>query len=241
MERTTYLDTIRDRAAAAARAARLSTDAPVPSCPGWSVADLIRHLGGVYGWCSSIVQSGSRTDYVAGPADLSGSALVDWFEAQARLVVATLTDADPDKDVWTFGLPRTVRFWLRRQALETAMHCWDAQSAVGPADPFDSELATDGIDEFLDMMLPRVLRLLPGTWTGQTIHLHRTDGDGEWLVRLGPDGAVDVERSHGKGDVAVRGPASDLLLWMINRASAGSLEVFGDGTLIDRWAAEIRF
>ena len=46
---------------------------------------------------------------------------------------------------------------------------------------------------------------------GETLHFHRTDGDGEWLVRLTPDGP-EVERAHAKGDVAVRGSASDLLL-----------------------------
>ena len=73
---------------------------------------------------------------------------------------------------------------------------------------------------------------LPGS--GESIHLHATDGEGEWLVRLGGDGLV-VTREHAKGDVAMRAPASDLLLFLYGRAGAADAEVFGDATILERW------
>ncbi len=67
---------------------------------------------------------------------------------------------------------------------------------------------------------------------GETIHFHCTDGDGEWLARLGPDGARR-HAEHAKGDVAARGTASDLLLFLYGRVGADALEVFGDAALLD--------
>ena len=68
-----------------------------------------------------------------------------------------------------------------------------------------------------------------------SLHLHRTDGDGEWMVRT-VDGVLQVTREHGKGDVAVRGTASDLNLFMWNRLRPG-LEYFGDTAVVEAWAA----
>ena len=71
--------------------------------------------------------------------------------------------------------------------------------------------------------------------TGETIHLHCTDGEGEWLVRLAP-GGVNVVNEHAKGDVAARGAASDLLLMMWGRVPVTQVEVFGDASLLERWS-----
>ena len=72
------------------------------------------------------------------------------------------------------------------------------------------------------------------------MHLHATDGDGEWLVRLGADGVV-VTREHAKGDVALRASASDLLLFLYGRRDASVGEVFGDAALLDRWQQLVRW
>ena len=89
-------------------------------------------------------------------------------------------------------------------AHEVAVHRWDAQTAVGAPQPIDRELAVDGIQEAFDIM-PARLAANPPSGAGETIHLHCTDGEGEWLLRLTPDGVV-VTREHAKGDVAAAGP-----------------------------------
>jgi uncharacterized protein (TIGR03083 family) len=227
---------ITNGAAALQRAGRIDLSAPVPSCPGWTVTDVVAHVGGVHRWAASIVRSGVRSDF---PSP-DGTDLLQWCAAGTTELVAALEAADPDANVWTFGLPRSVRFWLRRQALETTLHAWDAGNAVGDALTIDAELAADGLDEFLDFV-PRGLQREPGSWSGETVHVHRTDGPGEWLVTLGPSGAGTVERVHGKGDVAVRGGSADLWLWATNRAVSDRLEVLGDAALLTRWAAEVHF
>ena len=88
--------------------------------------------------------------------------------------------------------------------------------------------------------MPTRLAGNPVTGEGETIHLHCTDGEGEWLVRLAPDGAT-VTREHAKGDVAARGTASDLLLLVWGRITPDAVDVFGDAALLARWQDRTRF
>ena len=239
MDSARYVDAVRTGAATIAAAGRTNIKARVPSCPEWTLTDLISHVGGVHRWAAGIVRTGQRGQFEGPPDGLGGEQLVQWAEEQAAVLVETLEAADPDADVWTFGRPRTVRFWLRRQGQETTLHAWDAAAALGVAGPLSGDFAADGLDEFLGEMLVRVVAQKPHSWTGETLHFHRTDGEGEWLVRLGPEGQVAVDRTHGKGNAALRGPASDLLLWATNRIDAPNLERFGDQALLHRWTQEI--
>jgi uncharacterized protein (TIGR03083 family) len=241
MEPGTYVEAIRNGSPALLDAARANLDAPVPSCPGWNVADLVAHTGGVWGWAANIVRTGARSEFPVPPEGVGGTDLLAWAEARSRELIGTLETADPASDCWTFGLPRSRFFWFRRQALETAVHAWDGQHAAGRAAPIDPVLASDGIDEFLAVMLARQLGAHPEGWSGQSVHFHCTDDGGEWTVRLGPAGAVTVERAHAKADVAVRGPASSVYLWCLNRVAAPEVEVIGDSSLAERWTSEIAF
>jgi len=127
-------------------------------------------------------------------------------------------------------------------AVETALHRVDGELAAGAPTPIDTALAVDGVDELFEVSIPHrgTGRLHRG---GETIHLHATDPDlgegaGEWLIVLGAD-AVTVEHAHAKGDVAVRGSASDLLLLLWNRVDSAGLEVFGDRTILERWRSAV--
>jgi predicted lipid carrier protein YhbT len=71
------------------------------------------------------------------------------------------------------------------------------------------------------------------------VHLHCTDLDGEWLVTL-TSPRPTVERVHAKGDVAARGTASDLDLFLWGRIGGDALEVFGDRELLDRFQGATR-
>jgi predicted lipid carrier protein YhbT len=113
------------------------------------------------------------------------------------------------------------------------MHRFDAQLAAGTTEPIERTLAVDGIDELFELIpyWPLADRV---RGAGETLHFHTTDGDGEWLVELGPDG-LTVTREHAKGDVAARGTASNLLLFLYGRIPSDELEVFGDAALLARW------
>jgi uncharacterized protein (TIGR03083 family) len=144
------------------------------------------------------------------------------------------------KMVATWAGQQPAIFWPRRMAIETALHRWDAQAARGDAAPVSTPLALDAIDELFEVILPwrGTVDVAP---EGTTAHLHATDvdgGAGEWLVTFVSAG-IAVEHAHAKGDLAVRGTASDLLLLLWNRIGPERCEVFGDAGLLERWRAEI--
>jgi hypothetical protein len=116
------------------------------------------------------------------------------------------------------------------------VHRIDAELTAGvDVTPVDPAFAVDGIDEVLFMMLP-ISGPEPIGGNGETVHLHATDIEGEWLVTLLPESAT-AERGHAKGDAAIRGTASDLLLQVWGRDALGELEVFGDESVIARFRA----
>ena len=244
MEPAEHLAVLERSAGRLVGAATGGLDRPVPSCPGWHVADLVAHIGRTWGWSATIVETGERAERPEPPGDLDEGSLLRWAEGHLARLLAALRDADPESGCWTFGMPRTRRFWFRRQALETALHAWDVERASDAAEPIPGEVAADGVDEYLTVMVPRWMENHPDhSWRGETFHLHRTDGDGEWLVRLGPGRTAAVEAAHGKGDVAVRGTGEDLWLWCTNRRRSDGLavDVLGDFALATRWSAEITF
>ncbi|WP_245556960.1 maleylpyruvate isomerase family mycothiol-dependent enzyme [Jongsikchunia kroppenstedtii] len=207
-------------------------DRPVPTCPEWDVAELIRHLGGVHRWVRRTFL-GTTDEPRVNQHELSGQELVDWYRPNLDAIVAELTDRDPAEPVRSFVGDATVGFWCRRQAQETAMHRYDLDTAIRPGDerPIDSALAADGIDEWLELFVPRFLGLGPGIpadMVGMTMHLHADDIDGgEWSLALTADG-IDWSRAHSKADAALRAGVSDLLLAVWHRTPLSDVQVFGD-------------
>ena len=230
--------TAREGAAVGAVAAACDLDAPVPSCPRWPLHKLVGHLGWVYNWVSEHIEQRSATvlnrDDVPRPPQ--GEAVVPWYAESHARVLAALGDIGPAEEVWSWAGINTGAFWHRRLAQESLIHRWDAENAVGEPGPLDSDLAADGVDELLDVILPFQARAAQGPLPAGTLHLHRTDGDGEWLCRIA-EGAVEVERIHGRGDVAVRGTGEqlDLVLW--RRIEPGDAAVFGDVGVLAAWTA----
>ena len=217
-------------------AARHDPTAEVPTCPGWRVDDLLRHVSVTHRWSERIVRERmmERAELQTPPSHDS----LSWYEAGLAQLVATLRATDLSTPVWTFSpADRTARFWARRQAHETQVHRVDAELATGKVTPIDPAVAVDGIAESLEVMAPRMAKA--GVTAGGTVHLHATHVDGEWLIRF-VDGAIEVEQGHAKGDAAVRGPAADLYLWLWGRHDGAGLEVFGDQAAADRLVALTR-
>ena len=223
MDHDDYVDAIRsDGDALAVAAARAGVGVPVPSCPLWSVADLLGHIGRIHRWVAELVvdRASERGPHWSENEPPPPAARVDWFSEGVAMLADALADAGPSVEMWSWTPEATSGFWARRQANETAVHRYDAQLAAGEIQPVAQALAVDGIDEFLTLIpfWPWAERV---RGTGETIHFHCTDGAGEWLVRLETDG-VAVTREHAKGDVAARGAASDLLLFCYGRVPSRS-------------------
>jgi len=237
-----YCGAIRREGHALEAAARASgVDAPVPSCPDWRVADLLAHVGRLHRWVAGIVESrgDDPPDHWSDAEPPPEAERLDWFGGGVDLVADALLRVEPATPAWSWTTDNTAGFWARRQANETAIHRWDAQLASGATEAIDHTLAVDGIDEFFGLIpFWRGASQLRGT--GESIHLHCTDGKGEWLARLGADGVV-VTREHAKGDAALRATGSDLMLFLYGRRDASSGEVFGDRELLDSWQRTVRW
>lgn len=237
MDRTSYLAHLRADADALVAGAAGALDRDVPTCPGWTVERLVGHVGRVHRWTAGWVRSGAAPEVERAPA---GPAVLDWTRQGTAELVDALESLDADAPVDTWAGMQPAVFWPRRMAIETAVHRYDRQLATGDPSPIATDLAVDGVDEMFAVVLPQ--RDTSGLPDAGTIHLHATDPDlgeaGEWLVTLGDEG-LTVEHAHAKGDVAVRGPASDLFLLLWNRVDASGLQVFGDAGLLDRWRAAV--
>lgn len=214
--------------------------APVAACPGWNAAELVFHMCKVqamfHGMLSTEAQNPKDLPRVERPTHDDG--LADLFTQGAARLEHLLENIPDDKSVWTFAGPQPAAWVKRRMAHEVLVHRFDAEIAAGALTQTDEVICADGIDEKFGVFLP---------WFGDkvslahTVHLHCSDTDGEWMLGPGADG-VAVERAHGKGDVAFRGPAQLLLLalWRritVDEALAAGAEVFGDRAALDGFVA----
>jgi len=226
--------------ALASAAAEAGLDAAVATCPGWQVRDLLGHIGQVHRWAASFVHE-ARTDPPKGDSELadvpSDDELLDWYVAGHAALLGTLRNSRPDVECWTFlPAPSPLKFWLRRQAHETAVHRADADSAVANAPSFDPKFAVDGIDELLLGFMSRPRGRLVSD-PPVSLAVRATDADTDWTIHIGPSGR-EVTRGVARGDCIVEAPASDLYLLLWNRRTADGLKVAGDAKVLDLWRSK---
>ncbi|MFB4281547.1 MULTISPECIES: maleylpyruvate isomerase family mycothiol-dependent enzyme [unclassified Nonomuraea] len=233
-----------------ARLADLSGDlsVPVPTCPGWTLAELVTHVGQTHRWAVHVLrdQVQERIWSRQVPSGLAEGQSGDagWLTAGAAELLETLRATDPSMTVWTWGPDGTASWWPRRMLFELVVHRADAELALGVDPEIPAGTAIDGIEEFLHNLpyAAWVTRPLAELGVeGATIHLHASDTDGEWTITQGPAGKITWTRGHAKGDAAVRGPVSDLLLLLYGRRSPEGLTVHGDRALLERWLATAAF
>lgn len=242
MELATYLTSVRRDGDLIAATPIDALERPVPACPEWTIGKLIGHTGWVHRWVTGIVLA--PPDAPPSPKSVErapkGPEVVDWYRQAVDELLVALHAADPTTELSTFIGPRPARWWARRMAHETSVHRWDVQDGLGSPTPIDAELAVDGVEEALDTFVVRRFDHATFGSSGQTLHLHATDCDGEWMLTMTAD-ALTWERGHAKGDTAIRASASDLLLFLMSRRRAEQLELFGDPDLPGRWQAAANF
>jgi uncharacterized protein (TIGR03083 family) len=226
----------------AAAAGKAGLTAAVPTCPGWTVRNLLEHIGQVHRWAASYVREGPAAAPPFGgtgtpppPAEPPADGLLDWYRAGHGELLAALRAAPAGLQCWTFlPAPSPLAFWARRQAHETAIHRADAEAATGAVPSFRAPFAADGLDELLGGFFarrggklvadpPRSLRIAP------------TDTGRPWHITIGPAGR-EVSRDAGRpAGCTLRGRAADLypLLW--NRPPAHQPHVDGDPAVLQLW------
>lgn len=206
-------------------------DRPVPACPGWDVAEVVRHTAGVYANKVATLRLGRRPapdEWRAEPP--AGSDLLVWFRATLRALLDELIEHDPADHAWSWWpADQSVGFWYRRMALETVVHRVDVEMAVNQVTPVEAALAADGVDEVLSAFLAA---RDPGDTPARTGGVAVATGDRRWMVHL-DSGVVRVD-AHSAADAPAQltGPAAPLFLYLWGRGSLVGLDVEGDAELV---------
>jgi uncharacterized protein (TIGR03083 family) len=162
--------------------------------------------------------------------------LIDWFADGASALESLFRSSDPGEPVWTWSSEQTTGFWLRVQTIEAAVHRWDAENAIGAAQPVEAELAADAVAQTFEVMAPaRRARMQAPPGSGERFRFRQTDGRGDWTVHFEGDD-VRLNESTEPCDIELAGTASDLMLFLWNRIPADQLdEVKGDRDVLDRY------
>ncbi|MEZ0492244.1 maleylpyruvate isomerase family mycothiol-dependent enzyme [Kineococcus sp. TBRC 1896] len=189
-------------------------DAGVPGCPGWTVRDVVAHLTGVHRWAAALSRTAPGApvppDEDPSPADDPAAA----YAAAARALLAAL-DEDPDRPCTTLAGAGRAGDWYRRQAHETLVHTWDLADAAGAPRTGPADRVADAVEEVLDTLLPRQVRL--GRTAAVEVGVELL-GSRRWRLGTGPVVAT------------VAGPDTELLrlLWGRTTSTGTALVVAGD-------------
>ena len=211
-------------------------DAEVPSCPGWTLADLATHVGGVHRWAAA---RGTHRRAAAPTRRVHPRPpLADWYRAGLAELLDVLRVARRRRShlAPVPGAPRGGRVEAPPGA--RGDRCTggtpSARQASHP-DPIEPETASDGIDEFFELIVPRVIvrervERLDRAFTSTA----PTSPASGWC---GPTTAdTSSAASTPRATAAVRGPAASLLLYLYGRIdSTDEIEIIGDAAAAEAW------
>jgi uncharacterized protein (TIGR03083 family) len=248
METSRYLECLAgDYAVLRSAAASASPQAPVPCCPGWTLADVVSHVGEVYLHKATVMRDEKWPDPWP-PDEHAGLQPLTLLDDGYQELTAEFAARSPDEPSPTWYEPeQTVGFWIRRMAQETVVHRMDAQLAAGvPVTPAPDDLATDGVDEVLKRFLAYGSVQWPDEYASlQGGHLATADGadtivvttgQTSWTVRPAPDSVTVTDGRDGGARAEVAAAPDAMLRWLWGRAGDDAVTVTGDR----EWAAYLR-
>ena len=232
-----------------------SLDVQVPTCPEWTLFDLVQHLGeGRRSWAATVA-AGPAAAAKSAPegapaAPREREAVLAWLAASTQQLLDALREAGPDRGCWTWWgtsqSPSTCGAVARHQLQQIAVHTYDAQFTLGAPQPLPEEVALDGVEEFLSTCCATT-----AAWPHEpaVVDYHATEGR-SWRLWLSADGAraarlprpgllpgTAAGEDPDVADFSARGTASELVLALYGRTPVDSLELDGDRRLFDQLAA----
>jgi len=218
-------------------------DAPVDACPGWDVRKLIEHMAYIHRWAGFAVRNGRapETGEVAVLADTADTTeMAAWLRAGGTTLADDLATADPQAETWhVFPAPKKMWEWARRQAQETSMHRWDAEMATAGSSSIDATLAAEGVQEYLELGLPRVLSRGEGVIPPEsTLRITCTDVPGDWTITSNAGHCLITGGTVVAGsaaDAGLAGTAESLILVLMGRADRATIDIVGDARVADEW------
>ncbi len=239
--------------------ARVGMRSTVPGCPGWTVLDLVTHMGNEHAWAATVVETGRiATEMRDAPSSTRPRRVAEWYLGKAEDLYSVLRDAPPERECWNFAFGAgQVGFWSRRQTHETVMHGVDLSQSEGLEERVPAALAGDGVDETLGVFLHRMHRRGHAADLTAPVCLRATDVDRSWVVEPFPRSAIPAQASpsegrrraggdpppprvvpgHRAGVDLVEAPAAVLLkvLWKRATPADPELRVHGDEARVQRF------
>jgi uncharacterized protein (TIGR03083 family) len=241
-----YLTCLRADSARLAEVGRMGLSAEVPSCPGWTVEDVVRHTAEVYLHKIEAIHRNARPE--PWPPNLADRDALELYDEATAKLIAELERVGPDAPSWTFWpADPTSGFWFRRMAQETAVHRVDAELAHDVVTPIDRGLALDGIDEILRVMLG-------GPWWEENDTRYPVDAtvrvtaNGQsWTIQASATAVTVMSAGpgtdlHGADDevaAEIFGEADALLLWLWGRRGTDAVQVAGDDAVVESFRSRL--
>ncbi|MDT8914297.1 maleylpyruvate isomerase N-terminal domain-containing protein [Amycolatopsis sp. PS_44_ISF1] len=217
-----------------------SPDSPVPTTPGWTSSELLRHVGSIYRLARGWMTDGRRPAHWQ-RRPLPGEPVAEYFDTGRAELLAELSAHDPAAraSTWWPADP-TYGFWRRRMLHETLIHRFDAELAAATAHaPIPDDLAADGVDEVLTLYFDQKLATMGLAGTRHGTVGFRT-GNHSWIARAGPDETVAWRCSPAEAataDELVEAEAPKVYLWLWGRAAPTAVTVTGGHDLAAQvWA-----
>ncbi len=180
-------------------AAHSDPELPVPQYPGWTLRDLASHTASIHGR-TVLICRGLPTERISAPRVPEGTDPIDWYDETLEEMLAALRDMDPETPCWAFGPEQKLGFWERRMVVETGVHRWDAEQAVGRDEKLTDHVVRNALDEFPLMWQPHMGDL-------PTLEVVATDLGRHWLY------------GEGEAEHRIEGSGSDIYLALVCRPS----------------------
>jgi uncharacterized protein (TIGR03083 family) len=211
-------------------------ESAVPSCPGWIVRDAVEHTAEVFLHKVACMRDKVFPD--PWPPERGEEPTISYFRKAHDALLTELTSRDEHEyaETWWWD-ERTVAFWGRRMAHETAIHRVDVELAHDDVTPIDAELALDGVDEVLR-------RFLAGDWSDELIDdqpgtvVQVRSGGTTWRVVMEPKAIVAnvfLDRwPELPADATISGEPLTMYLWLWGRGPRDQLTIDGEPAVADQ-------
>jgi len=213
--------------------------APVPALEGWDVAEVLWHVAGVFEHKVRVMADNAWPDPWP-PAEFEDKEEIAFLRQAKTDLFEEFSRHDPSEQTTTFWRhDTTIRFWIRRMALEVAVHRYDGEQAHGDPTEIPADESLDGIDELLHVFVD------PGDGTHVSTE-HPVDavvsvesGGRRWVCDLSAASVAVRDDTHEEAQATVAGEPMAVFLWLWGRVGDHDITVSGDATTVQEFRARL--